>query len=210
LILKIREPFSAISHLAGAAAALVGSGLLLLRGGPQDRIIALIIYGLSLTGLFSASGVYHSAAVKPGTLEILRKIDHSAIYLLIAGTYTPFCVIAFTGFWHWGLLAVIWSLALAGIVVKVFIINIPRWVTAGLYVVMGWLSLFAVGEFLRRLPVETFGWLLAGGILYTLGAVIYTTKKGSFFGVVIGFHELWHIFVLLGAAAHFVAVATLL
>lgn len=206
----MREPFNAISHLAGAAFSLAGSCLLLLWGGDTPaKTIPLIIYGISLVGLFSSSGIYHSVFVRPNVLGILRKIDHAAIYLLIAGTYTPFCVIAFTGFWQWGLLAIIWSLALAGIVVKVFIINTPRWVTAGVYVLMGWLSVFAVGELLRRLPPVSIGWLLAGGILYTLGAVIYITKKGNFFRV-LGFHEVWHIFVLLGAAAHFVAVATIL
>jgi hemolysin III len=211
LTTKIRDPFSAISHFIGAAAALIGSCWLLLQsGGSPIKIVAFIIYGLSLVALFSASGVYHSVIAQPRTITILRKIDHSAIYLLIAGSYTPFCLIAFQGFWHWGLLAIIWSLALAGIVVKVFIINTPRWITAGLYVLMGWLSVFAVQEFLLRLPPQSFGWLLAGGILYTLGAVIYITKKGNFFPGVFGFHELWHVFVLLGAAAHFVAVTTIL
>ncbi len=160
--------------------------------------------------LFGASGVYHSLTATPKTIEILRKIDHSAIYVLIAGTYTPFCVIAMAGFWRWGFLAVIWTLALAGIAGKIFIKKTPRWLDAGLYVVMGWLCVFAVRELLLRLQPETFVWLLAGGILYTLGAVIYTTKKGNIFPGEFGFHEIWHIFVLLGATAHFIAVTTLL
>jgi hemolysin III len=209
--LKIREPFNAISHLAGAVAALFGACMLLVwSSGSPARIMAFLIYGLSLVILFGASGVYHWITARPGTIEILRKIDHSAIYLLIAGTYTPFCVIALVGFWRWGFLAIIWTLAFVGIAVKVFIIKTPRWLNAGLYVVMGWLCLFAVREFLLRLPPESFGWLLTGGILYTLGAVIYTTKKGNFFPGVFGFHEIWHLFVLLGAAAHFIAVTTLL
>jgi hemolysin III len=211
LISKIREPFNAISHFAGAAAAIIGSSLLLTWGGDTpEKAAAIIIYSLSLVGLFTASGIYHSVTASPETTKILRKIDHSAIYLLIAGSYTPFCVIAFTGFWRWGLLSIIWSMAVAGIILKVFIINTPRWLTAGLYVIMGWLSVFAAGEFLARLSPQSFGWLLAGGILYTLGAVIYITKKGNFFPGVFGFHEVWHIFVLLGAAAHYVAVTTLL
>jgi len=206
-----RDPFSALSHLAGAAAALPGGWLLLKHGGDTPmRIAALVIYTLCLVGLFSASGIYHTVIASPAAVQVLRKIDHSAIYLLIAGTYTPFCLIAFQGFWHWGLLAIIWTLALAGIVTKIFIINTPRWLTAGLYILMGWLSVSAAGEFLRRLPPQSFGWLLAGGILYTLGAVIYITKKGDFFPGVFGFHEVWHIFVLLAAAAHFVAVTTIL
>jgi hemolysin III len=206
-----RDPFSALSHLAGAAAALPGGWLLLKHGGnTPTRIIALVIYILCLVGLFSASGIYHTVIASPAAIQVLRKIDHSAIYLLIAGTYTPFCLIAFQGFWHYGLLAIIWVLAVAGIITKIFIINTPRWLTAGLYILMGWLSVSAVGEFLRRLPPQTFVWLLAGGILYTLGALIYITKKGDFFPGVFGFHEVWHVFVLLAAAAHFVAVATIL
>lgn len=209
--LKIKEPFNAISHFAGAAAALVGSITLLVWGGSTPaRTIAFLVYGLSLVILFGASGVYHSLTATPKTIEILRKIDHSAIYVLIAGTYTPFCVIAMEGFWRWGFLVIIWTLALAGIAGKVFIRKTPRWLDAGLYVVMGWLCVFAVREFLQHLKPETFVWLLTGGILYTLGAVIYTTRKGNFFPGVFGFHELWHIFVLLGAVAHFIAVTTLL
>lgn len=209
--MKIREPFNAISHLTGALAALAGAGLLIAWGwSTPGRTIAFAIYGLSLVVLFGASGLYHAGSARPATIEILRKIDHSAIYLLIAGSYTPFCVIALDGAWRLGSLILIWSLALAGVVVKVFIIKTPRWLNAGLYVVMGWLCIFAAPELLKRLPPDAFGWLLAGGILYTLGALIYTTKKGNFFPGVFGFHELWHLFVLLGAAAHFIAVTKLL
>jgi hemolysin III len=209
--LKIREPFNAISHLTGAAAALGGAGLLIERGwSTPGRTIAFAIYGLSLVVMFGASGLYHAISARPGTVEILRKIDHSAIYFLIAGTYTPFSVIVFEGAWRWGSLVLIWSLALAGVVVKVFIIKTPRWLNAGLYVAMGWLCVFAAPELLRRLTPATLGWLLAGGILYTLGALIYITKKGNFFPGIFGFHEVWHLFVLLGAAAHFIAVTKLL
>ena len=116
---KIRDPFSAISHYVGAAAALPAVVWLLALGGSTPaRIAALAVYGASLLGLFLASGVYHTPVAAPKVIERLRKLDHAAIYLLIAGTYTPFCVLSFTGFWRWGLLAVIWSLALAGMVSK--------------------------------------------------------------------------------------------
>ncbi len=138
---------------------------------------------------------------------ILRQLDHSAIYLLIAGTYTPFCVLMFTGFWKWGLFSVIWSLAIVGIVVKIFVMRAPRWVTAGVYVVMGWLCIGAIGEMLRVLPAGALAWLVIGGVIYTLGAVVYITRKLDFFPGRFGFHEVWHIFVILGAAAHFIAIA---
>jgi hemolysin III len=184
--------------------------LLAWGGDTPARVMALTIYGLSLVALFSASGVYHAVTAAPKIMTTLRKIDHSAIFLLIAGTYTPFCMLAFTGGWRWGMLIVIWSLALAGIVMKVFIINTPRWVTAGTYLVMGWLSVAAVQEFIQAVSPSTVAWLLGGGILYSLGAVIYATQKGNLFPGKFGFHELWHVFVLLGAAAHFAAVASIL
>lgn len=209
--MTIREPFNAISHAAGALLALIGTIVLLLKGwGIPAHTAALAVYGISLAGLFSASAAYHWAVVKPAVLQKLRKLDHSAIYLLIAGTYTPFCVIAFTGFWQWGMLAIIWSLAAVGIIAKLFIINTPRWVTAGLYIAMGWLCIFAVGEMLRQLQPVTTAFLLAGGVLYTLGALVYITRKGNIRPGVFGFHELWHITVLLGAAAHYLAVYRLL
>jgi hemolysin III len=210
-LMKIRESFNGLSHFAGAAVALPAVCLLLVWGGGTFlRNIALCIYGLSLVGMLTTSGIYHSVIATPAKLEILRKLDHAAIYLLIAGTYTPFCLIAFSGFWRWGMLTLIWSLALVGIAVKVFIIRAPRWVTAGVYLVMGWISLLAVREMLLRLTPVSIGWLLTGGILYTLGAIIYTTRKADFFPGVFGFHEVWHIFVLLATAAHFVAVASIL
>jgi len=205
--MKIREPFNAISHFAGAAAALIGLCVLLFLGGDTNlQQAALLIYGLSLVGMFTASGVYHSAIAKASTIEVFRKIDHSAIFLLIAGSYTPFCLLVFSGFWRWGMLAIVWSLAFIGIGVKLFIINTPRWVTAGVYLVMGWISVFAAREMILHLPLLSLIFLLAGGVFYTVGAVVYITKKGNPFPGVFGFHEIWHIFVLLGAAAHFAAI----
>jgi hemolysin III len=204
---KLREPVNSITHWAGAVLAVIGLIALLIVGWDTPaKIISLTIYGLSLIAMFSASATYHMVRVKDRALEVFRKIDHAAIYLLIAGTYTPFCVIAFEGFWKWGMLSIIWSLALIGISAKVFYIRAPRWLTAGIYVVMGWLSLSAVGQMLATLPAWVFGWLLAGGVMYTLGAVVYVTKIFNFKPGVFGFHEIWHIFVMLAAAAHFVAV----
>lgn len=204
---KLREPVNSLTHWAGAILALAGLITLLLVGwSAPAKVISLLIYGISLIAMFSASATYHMVHAKEKVMLILRKIDHSAIYLLIAGTYTPFCVNAFEGFWKWGMLSIVWSLAIIGIVVKVFYIKAPRWLNAGIYVVMGWLCVGAAGQMLAALPAWVFGWLLAGGIIYTLGAVVYATKFFNFWPGVFGFHEVWHIFVLLAAAAHFVAV----
>src|SRR5688572_25284173 len=137
MLKKLREPVNSLTHWVGAILGLAGLVALLIVGwSTPAKIISLAIYGVSLTAMFSASATYHMVRVKERALEIFRKIDHAAIYLLIAGTYTPFCVNVFTGFWQWGMLSIIWSLAIIGIVVKVFVIRAPRWVTAGIYVMM--------------------------------------------------------------------------
>jgi hemolysin III len=204
---KLREPVNSLTHWAAAILALIGLIALLIVGwGPAAKVISLVIYGLSLIFLFSASATYHMVNVKDKALEIFRKIDHAAIYCLIAGTYTPFCVNAFSGFWKWGMLSMIWSLALIGIIVKVFTIRAPRWLSAGIYLVMGWLCIAAIGQMLAVLPVWVITWLFVGGVIYTLGAIVYITRIFNFIPGVFGFHEVWHIFVMLAAAAHFVAV----
>ena len=198
---------NSLTHWAGAILALAGLIVLLIVGwGTPAKVISLLIYGVSLIFLFSASATYHMVQVKDQVLEIFRKVDHAAIYFLIAGTYTPFCINAFSGFWKWGMLSTIWSLAVIGITVKIFYIRAPRWLNAVIYVIMGWISIAAVGQMRTTLPTWVIGWLITGGVIYTLGAVVYTTKIFNFKPGVFGFHEIWHIFVLLAAAAHFVAV----
>jgi hemolysin III len=204
---KLREPVSGLTHLFAAIAALGGVAVLLIVGwGTAGKTIALTIYGVSLVLMFTASSVYHMVIARPKVIEILRKIDHSAIYLLIAGTYTPFCVHYFTGFWKWGMLAVVWGLAIAGIVVKIFYIQAPRWLSAGVYIVMGWLCLAGGPQILATLPGFALFWLALGGVVYTLGAMVYITRIMNFVPGVFGFHEVWHIFVILGALAHFIGV----
>ena len=207
VITKLREPFNGLSHLGGAIAALFGQiGLLIIGWDGISKIISVLVYGLSLIMLFSASAAYHLAKAGPKTMQILRKLDHSAIFLLIAGTYTPFCLNAFTGFYRWGLLAIIWSIAVIGISIKIFYISAPRWLNAVVYVLMGWLCITAIGEMTVALTTFSMLWLIAGGIIYTLGALVYATKIFNFIPGKFGFHEVWHIFVLLGAMAHFIAV----
>ncbi|MEW6094129.1 MAG: hemolysin III family protein [Chloroflexota bacterium] len=211
MLSKLREPFNGLSHLGGAIAALFGQFALLIAGwSGTAKIVSVVVYGLSLVAMFAASASYHLVKVKPATLLILRKIDHSAIFLLIAGTYTPFCVLAFTGFFRWGLLTLIWAIALTGILVKVFFVGAPRWLNAGMYVLMGWLCIVAAPQMPSVLPPNAIIWLVIGGVTYTLGAVVYAMKLFNFVPGKFGFHEVWHIFVLLGALAHFVSVMLLL
>jgi len=208
---KLRESVNGLTHLGGAIVALFGLiALLVVAQGDVVKVISVLIYSFSLIAMFSASATYHMANVKPAVLQSLRKIDHSAIFLLIAGTYTPFCLLAFTGFWHMGLLVLIWMIAFIGIVVKLFYINSPRWLHTGIYVVMGWLCMMAAPQMPSVLPVGAIVWLFVGGVIYTLGAVGYATRILNFVPGKFGFHEVWHIFVLLGALAHFIAVMMLL
>jgi len=210
MLKKLREPVNGLTHLGGAVLALVGLIVLLVLGRSAPvKIISALIYGLSLIAMFSASATYHIARVNEKVLLILRKIDHSAIYLLIAGTYTPFCLIAFNGFWKWGLLSIIWVLALIGIITKIFVIHAPRWLNAGIYLIMGWLCMAAIGEMISTLPIWALTWLTIGGVIYTLGAIVYITKIMNFWPGIFGFHEAWHIFVMLAALAHFISITIL-
>lgn len=207
MLKHLREPVNSLTHWGGAVLALAGLITLLIVGWEGTaKIVSLAVYGVSLVLLFSASATYHMVQVRDRALEVFRKVDHAAIYLLIAGTYTPFCVNAFSGFWKWGLLGIIWSLALVGVSVKVFYVRAPRWLNAGIYVLMGWLSIAALGQMLAVLSPWVLGWLFTGGLIYTVGALVYVTKIFNFVPGVFGFHEVWHIFVLLAAAAHFLAV----
>ncbi|MFH2103855.1 MAG: hemolysin III family protein [Chloroflexota bacterium] len=207
MLSKLREPVNGLIHLGAALAAFIGQiPLLILGWDGTTKIVSVLVYGTSLVLLFSASASYHLIRAKPKVIEYLRKLDHSAIYLLIAGTYTPFCLNAFTGFFRWGLLAIIWAIALTGILVKIFFIRAPRWLTAGVYVVMGWLCVSAVGQISVGLPLGSIIWMVTGGVVYTLGALVYVTKWFNFFPGRFGFHEVWHLFVVAGALAHYFAV----
>jgi hemolysin III len=204
---RFREPVSGLIHLVSAVIALLGLFALVIVGrGDSLRVFSLVVYGLSLVTLFTASAVYHLVLNPNADTSKLRKFDHAAIYVLIAGTYTPICLNFFSGFLQWGFLAFIWLFALAGVVVKVFVINAPRWVTAGIYLVMGWMALLVIKPMVEVIPTGGLLWMLAGGLLYTIGAVIYITKKLDIYPGVFGFHEVWHVFVTLAALCHFIMI----
>jgi len=205
---KLREPVNGLTHLIAAAFAGIGLIVLLVLGrGDVPKQVAMLLYGVSLVLMFSASATYHLVKSGPHASLLLRKLDHSSIYLLIAGTYTPICLHFFTGFWRWGMLAIIWSIALVGIGVKVFVINAPRWLSAGIYLVMGWLGLLGVKQILLTMPALAVMWLVVGGLFFTVGALVYIFKWPDFYPGVFGFHEVWHIFVILGCLSHFILIA---
>ncbi len=206
---RLRDPVSGLTHLGAGLAAMVGLAVLLVVGRSNlPKELSLLVYGVSLILMMLASASYHLIRTSPSRQLLLRKLDHSAIYILIAGTYTPICFNLFTGFWNWGMLALIWLFALVGTLTKLILINAPRWFTATVYLVMGWLAVLALPEMLARLPVGALIWLLAGGLFFTVGAVIYITKKFDFFPQVFGFHEVWHLFVIAGCFCHFIVILT--
>lgn len=207
MIAKFREPVNAVTHFVAAALSMIGMLFLIFFGwGSTQKIWMFTIYGISLVLMFIASGVYHMVNAKESILLKLRKFDHSAIYLLIAGTYTPICLYFFKGFWQTGLIIIVWSFAIIGITIKLFIIKAPRWITAGVYLIMGWLAIMGVQEIIQRMPPASITWLVLGGLFYTIGAIIYITKRMDFYPGIFGFHEVWHIFVMLGAFCHYIVI----
>ena len=203
------ERINIASHAAGlllSVAGLVALVTLALRQGDAWHLVSFAIYGASLVLLFAASTAYHGSR-EPARRARLRTVDHASIYLLIAGTYTPICLFYLPGAWRTALLVTIWALAAVGITVKLFIINAPRWVTAGVYLLMGWLGVIAAGEMLSQMPAGALFWLVAGGLFFSVGAVVYITRRPNPYPGRFGFHEIWHIFVVLGAFSHFVIMA---
>ncbi|MGA2977923.1 MAG: hemolysin III family protein [Spirochaetia bacterium] len=205
----LKDPVSGLTHLASAAAAVVGFLFLLHIGPPSlEHRAAFAVYGISLILLFSASAAYHLIRGNPAVDGFLRRLDHSAIFLLIAGTYTPFCVIVLPGALGTVILVIVWALAGAGILMHVaFLEKIPTWISTALYVAMGWLGIIAVVPLVRTLSREGLFLLLAGGLLYSGGAVIYALKKPNPLPGVFGSHEIWHLFVSAGALSHFILMA---
>ncbi len=196
------ERFNSFTHLAGAALATAGCVALVVSagaGGDPWKIVGFAIFGAMLVVLYTISALYHSLRGRPKL--VLRKLDHCAIYLLIAGTYTPFTLVSLRGAWGWTLFGIVWGLALLGIVQELWLARGARWLSLALYVSMGWLGLVAVAPLLRALGPDGFSWLAAGGAIYTLGVVFYLYDERWRHA-----HGIWHLFVLGGSAAHFVAV----
>jgi hemolysin III len=199
------EPFSCYSHLVGALLAI--SGLVVLLGLSRDdpwRLVAFSIYGVSLVLLYLASTVYHWLLLPVTQRKWLNRIDHVAIFLLIAGTYTPVCLVSLRGGWGWTMFGIVWAAATAGTIIKLGFPSLPRYVSAAIYVAMGWVAVIATVPIVHVFPVPALLWLLVGGLLYTTGAVIYATRRPNPFPRVFGFHEIFHLFVLGGSVAHFV------
>lgn len=197
------EWFNSISHLVGAVLALVGLALLVVLAAHQGnpwKIVSFSIYGFSLLLLYTSSALYHS--LREGKAKnVLRKFDHLSIYLLIAGTYTPFTLVSLHGVWGWSIFGAVWALAILGIVVDSLPQKGVRVLPVVIYVIMGWCILIALKPLLQALPMMGFVWLLLGGIFYTIGIVFFALDTR-----VRHFHGIWHLFVLAGSLSHYFSV----
>lgn len=209
LLNYIREPINTLTHGIGAILAVIGLAFLIyeaLKSGSVSQLVAFSIFGLSMILLYTASSLYHALPVKQKTLELLQKLDHSMIYVLIAGTYTPICLLVLEGGWKWGFFATVWSLAIIGIIKKFLWMNAPRWLSTLFYLGMGWLSVIIFPTLMEKLPLAFLIWIGLGGLAYTLGAVIYGIKKPNPIPNWFGHHEIWHLFVMVGTFSHFWAI----
>jgi hemolysin III len=206
VLLKREESFSSLSHLAGAALALVGTLVLALRSHSAALLAVALIYGLSMTFMFSASALYHAFKTEEGGTGFWRRLDHLAIFFMIAGSYTPLCWIHLTGGWRWSILGVQWGLVLLGLVFKLFFINAPRFIVTGIYLVMGWVAVVAVKPLLASMSAWNMWLFFFGGVFFSIGAVFYAIKRPNLVPGFFGFHELFHVFVVLGAGIHYLTV----
>jgi hemolysin III len=197
------ERFNGYTHLAGAVLAAAGAATLItfaaLKGG-ATRIVSLSVYGAALFLLYLVSTMYHS--LRGRAKNVFRKLDHAAIYVMIAGTYTPFALVTLDGAWGWTMFGAIWGLAVVGIVQELCIARGARVLSLAIYVLMGWLAVFALVPLFRALSWSGMSWVVGGGLLYTVGIVFYQYDERFRH-----WHGIWHLFVMAGSAAHFTAIA---
>lgn len=206
---KLKDPGSAITHFIGMMMAMFAATPLILRAmrAPDTvHVISLSIFIVSMILLYAASTTYHTFDLSERTNKILKKLDHCMIFVLIAGSYTPICLIVLHGRTGFMLLALVWSIAILGIIFKLCWVTCPKWVSSVLYIAMGWVCVLAFTQILNSLPAAAFNWLLAGGIIYTVGGIIYALKLPIFNAhhKYFGSHEIFHLFVMAGSICHFI------
>lgn len=208
-LFRVKDPISALTHFIGFWLALIGMPLLLIVAAQKGRSIpeltSLAIFMISMVLLYGASTAYHSFHISMHADKVLKKIDHMMIFVLIAGSYTPVCVITLAGPGGRNLLLLIWGIAFAGITFKALWVTCPKWVSSIIYISMGWIALLAIRTLYANMNTSAFFWLLTGGIVYTIGGVIYALKLPLLQKYFNGFgaHELFHVFVMLGSFCHY-------
>lgn len=211
----IKDPGSAITHFIGMLMAIFAAVPLLIKAAHEPGsiyLISLAVYAVSMVLLYGASTTYHTLDLSEKVNTILKKIDHMMIFVLIAGSYTPICLLVIKGTAGMMMLALVWGIAAIGILIKAFWVFCPKWVSSVLYIGMGWTCVLAFTQILNSLSPAAFGWLLAGGIIYTIGGIIYALKLPIFNSrhKNFGSHEIFHLFVMGGSACHFVVMYSLL
>lgn len=206
----IREPINALTHLFGAVASVFALIALVIKAnetqGTTVSVIAVAVFGVSMILLYTASATYHSVISKPSVIAFWRRLDHSMIFVLIAGTYIPFCLISLEGTTGTVLFYIISGLAIAGVAFKLIWFHSPRWLSTALYVIMGWIVIFYSGSLAPILGTAGMVYLVLGGLFYTVGAVIYWLKPDFLSFKHFGFHEIFHIFILFGSLCHFICI----
>lgn len=209
--ITIREPGSAITHYIAMLLSMVAAVPLLLKAESSkipSAITAMGIFILAMTLLYAASSLYHALNVKECVLKVFRKFDHMMIFVLIAGTYTPICMLVLKGKTGMSLLALIWGIAAVGMLLKIFWINCPKWLSSVIYIAMGWVCLLVFPVLMQKLSAAAFAWLFAGGVMYTVGGVVYALKLKGFNKIhkYFGSHEIFHLFVMAGSFCHFIVM----
>ena len=206
----LREPINGFTHLIGALLSFIGLLALVIKTAITNpsavAITAVIIFGLSMILLYSVSATYHLVVSSDKVISFLRRLDHAMIFILIAGSYTPFCLIALNGSVGWVLFSLITLIAITGVSFKLIWFNCPRWISTIIYVGMGWIAIFLIMPLYKALSLNGLLLLVLGGIFYTIGAVIYATKPKFLKFKNFGFHEIFHIFIMLGTLTHFICV----
>ena len=211
----LKDPGSAITHFIALLLSMLATILLLtkaalLSGDNFTTIAALSIFMISMMLLYTASTTYHSLNISPKINKLLRKIDHMMIFILIAGSYTPICLVVLGDKTGYALMAIVWFIAIVGIVIKALWITCPKWFSSSIYIGMGWVCVFAFTKIVNALPPLGFAWLLAGGIIYTIGGIIYALKLPVFNSIHkhFGSHEIFHLFVMAGSFCHYMLMYT--
>lgn len=206
----IREPINGFTHLGGAIFSFIGLLAMVIKvaqkGAGFLEVTAVILFGISMILLYSASATYHMVKAKDNVIGFLQRIDHSMIFVLIAGTYTPFTLITLKGVIGWTLFSIVTVIAICGILFKLIWFKSPRWLSTSLYIGMGWIIIFAISPLSNALGFNGTFLLTMGGIIYTIGGLIYGIKPKFLQTKHLGFHEIFHIFILLGSLMHFLSV----
>ena len=202
MVKSSRDPISGLTHFIGIILSVIGTIVLLMRNDEPFTIYhatSFFIFGFSMTLLYTISTLYHWLPLSEKNLVIVRKIDHIMIFVFIAASYTPVCLITLRESWGWVIFGIVWGLTLAGFFLKLFWINAPRFLYTSIYLVMGWIIIAAILPLSKVMPSQALLWLALGGVFYSTGAVIYAIKKPDPLPNVFGFHEIFHLFIMAGS-----------